>query len=307
MLDDIRRKALDSEHARVEARDLQYSVSVGHMQLRQQVDEQQYRIEELFEMNVALRQIVGGLRDTLSNVLEWVKANNGGQLPFENRLPFLDLPPSPMMHPYMQEGPIWGAHAGQGIPGSDGPPIFVTEPAYGGAHGQQHHSAHDVFSMSAMGQVSPMGSRRVSTGSQQSERMDGGHGGKLAIDTQMQFSNPGLGVIGLQSPGMSSQMATAINTPLPPSPAIHAHPQMGYVESSPFLASPSMATFPGQPGAGYFAGGMGQHEDEDSTMGPNAKSMRTQLKRTASNSGQQQMAVQAALQNQQQKRKSPGA
>ncbi|ELQ32488.1 hypothetical protein OOU_Y34scaffold01119g1, partial [Pyricularia oryzae Y34] len=34
LLDDIRRKALDSEHARVEARDLQYSVSVGQMQLR---------------------------------------------------------------------------------------------------------------------------------------------------------------------------------------------------------------------------------------------------------------------------------
>lgn len=272
-------------------------------------------------MNIALRQVVGGLRDTLSNVLEWVKANNGGQLPFDNRLPILDLPPTPMMHPYMQEAPPW-AIPGQGMPGTDmigdGPPIFVTEPAYGGGnnhHAPQQPSPHDVFSMAAMSQVSPMGSRRVSAGSQQSERMEGvggggGNGGKLSIDTQMQFANPGLGVMGLhsnhQSP-LGSQMATAINTPLPPSPAVHAHPQMGYVESSPFLASPSMTSFPGQPG-GYFNGAQMMQEDEDAMLGPNAKAMRTPLKRTASNSGQHQMAVQAALQNQtqQQKRKSPG-
>ncbi|UZJ55802.1 hypothetical protein CBS101457_005122 [Exobasidium rhododendri] len=308
MLDDIRRKALDSEHARVEARDLQYSVSVGHMQLRQQVDEQQYRIEELFEMNMAMRQVVSGLRDTLHNVQEWVKVNHGGQLPFENRLPLLDLPPTPMMHPYMQEAPSWGAPGQNEIVGGDGPPIFVTEPSYGGQmQHQQQPSPHDVFSMSAMGQVSPLGSRRVSTGSQQGERMDGSSNGKsLTIDTQMQFGNPGLGVMGLASP-MTNQMNTAINTPLPPSPAVHGHPHMaGYMaDTSPFLASPSMASFPSQ--GGYFTTSTMVHDDDDAMFGPNSKAMRTQMKRTASNSGQHQMHAQAAaMQNQQQKRKSPG-
>lgn len=319
LLDDIRRKALDSEHARVEARDLQYSVSVGHMQLRQQVDDQQFRIEELFEMNLGMRQVIGGLRDTLTNVLEWVKANHGGQLPFENRL-LMELPPTPMMHPYMQEATIWG-NPGQGMPGSsdmtiDGPPIFVTEPAY--PHSPQHHpSAHDVFSMSAMSQVSPMGSRRVSSSSQNSERMDGSSVGKLTLDTsQLQFGNPGLGVMGLNANqggggGMNPQMMAAINTPLPPSPAVHTANQMGYMDS-PFLASPSMASFPGQaPGGGFFTttGSPMMAGEEDALLGPNAKSMRTPLKRTASNSGQHQMAMQAAMQNhaqQQQKRKSPG-
>jgi hypothetical protein len=320
LLDDIRRKALDSEHARVEARDLQYSVSVGHMQLRQQVDEQQYRIEELCETNAAMRQIVSGLRDTLHNVLEWVKVNNGGHLPFENRLPQLDLPPTPMMHPYMQEAPSWGASS-QGMPnetmGGDGPPIFVTEPSYGGhlqQHQPQHHhphhqqqsSPHDVFGMSAMGSVSPIGSRRVSVGSS-GDRMDSHDGGKLTIDTQLQYGNPGLGVMGLSSP-MTNQMNTAINTPLPPSPAVHGHPQMGgYMETSPFLASPSMASFPSQ--GGYFGNPhmVNQQDDDDAMFGPNAKAMRTQMKRTASNSGQHQMQMQAAMQTQQQKRKSPAA
>jgi hypothetical protein len=304
LLDDIRRKALDSEHARVEARDLQYSVSVGHMQLRQQVDDQQYRIEELFEMNMGLRQVVGGLRDTLSNVLDWVKANNGGQLPFETRLPVLELPPTPMMHPYMQDA-AWGGGQTPGMSGppdmvvADGPPIFVTEPAF---HSQQPPMGQDVFSMSSMGQVSPMQSRR---GSQiGGERMD-----KLTLDaSQLQYGNPGLGVMGLPSP-IGNQMMTAINTPLPPSPAIHSH--MSYADS-PFLGSPSMASFPGQApgGGGYFAPSpMMTDNDEDAMLVPNAKAMRTQMKRTASNAGQQHMAMQAAMQNhaaQQQKRKSPG-
>lgn len=292
------------------------------MQLRQQVDDQQYRIEELFEMNLGMRQVIGGLRDTLSNVLEWVKANHGGQLPFENRL-LVELPPTPMMHPYMQEATVWG-NQGPGMPGSsdmtiDGPPIFVTEPAY--PHSPQHHpSPHDVFSMSAMSQVSPMGSRRVSSSSQNSERMDGSNVGKLSLDTsQLQFGNPGLGVMGLNANqvgvGMNPQMMAAINTTLPPSPAVHTANQMGYIDS-PFLGSPSMASFPGQaPGGGgggafFTTGSPMMKEDEDAMLGPNSKSMRTPLKRTASNSsGQHQMAMQAAMQNhaqQQQKRKSPG-
>jgi hypothetical protein len=270
------------------------------MQLRQQVDEQQFRIEELFEMNMALRNIIGGLRDTLSNVLDWVKMNHGGQLPFENRLPMLVLPPTPMMHPYMQEAPpSWGPSDMVG----DGPPIFVTEPVYAGGGGGGHvpPSPHDVFSMAAMGQVSPMGSRRVSAGSQQSERMDGA---KMTLDTQLQFGNPGLGVMGLNA---NQQMAAAINTPLPPSPAVHAHPHMGYVETSPFLASPSMNSFPNQMPGGYFAGSPMLQQDssnDEAIFGPNAKAMRTQMKRTASNSGQHQMAIQQA--QMQQKRKSPG-
>ncbi|CEH12013.1 related to heat shock factor protein 4 [Ceraceosorus bombacis] len=55
LLDDIRRKALDSEHARVEARDLQYSVSVGQMHLRAQVDEMHFRLDECLETNMSLR------------------------------------------------------------------------------------------------------------------------------------------------------------------------------------------------------------------------------------------------------------
>jgi hypothetical protein len=285
------------------------------MQLRQQVDDQQYRIEELFEINMALRQVVGGLRDTLSNVLEWVKVNNGGQLPFENRIQLMEMPPTPMMHPYMQDAAWGGAQtSGADMVVADGPPIFVTEPAF---HSQQHPSmGQDVFSMSSMGQVSPIGSRRVSMSSQSGgDRTDSSSVGKLTLDTsQLQYGNPGLGVMGLSSSGMNNHMMAAINTPLPPSPAVHPGPLMGY-NDSPFLASPSMASFPGQaPGSGYFSAVSSpmtaSAEDEDTMLGPNSKSMRTQMKRTASNSGQHQMAVQAALQNhaaQQQKRKSPGA
>ncbi len=124
MLDDIRRKALDSEHARVEARDLQYSVSVGQMQLRQQVDEMQFRLEELTEQNMALRTFTTQLRDVLGLVLEHVKKSSGGQLGFDVRVPTLDLP-SPM--------PPQGLWTPQG---HDGPPIFVTEPEFGAGVGQ---------------------------------------------------------------------------------------------------------------------------------------------------------------------------
>ena len=111
--------------------------------------------------------------------------------------------------------------------------------------------------------------------------------------------------------------------------------------SSFFNASPSMATFPNQ---GYFAGAPGTisqtggaqnqyplspqvvngmtfssmqqqqqqghplSEEDGSMLGPNAKSMRTQIKRTASNSGVHQMGLdaQASMNINQQKRKSPG-
>ncbi|PWZ03435.1 hypothetical protein BCV70DRAFT_17300 [Testicularia cyperi] len=121
LLDDIRRKALDSEHARVEARDLQYSVSVGQMQLRQQVDEMQFRIDELTEQNMALRTFTTQLRDVLGLVLEHVKRTSGGGMALDVRIPTLDLP-SPMPPQGM-----WTPHA------HDGPPIFVTEPEFGGA------------------------------------------------------------------------------------------------------------------------------------------------------------------------------
>uniref|UniRef100_V5EV77 HSF-type DNA-binding domain-containing protein n=1 Tax=Kalmanozyma brasiliensis (strain GHG001) TaxID=1365824 RepID=V5EV77_KALBG len=124
LLDDIRRKALDSEHARVEARDLQYSVSVGQMQLRQQVDEMQFRIEELTEQNMALRTFTTQLRDVLGMVLDHVKKASGGNVGFDVRVPTLDLP-SPM--------PPQGLWTPQG---HDGPPIFVTEPEFGAGAGQ---------------------------------------------------------------------------------------------------------------------------------------------------------------------------
>lgn len=183
LLDDIRRKALDSEHARVEARDLQYSVSVGQMQLRQQVDEMQFRLEELTEQNMALRTFTTQLRDVLGFVLEHVKKTSGGNLGFDVRIPTLDLP-SPM--------PPQGLWTPQG---HDGPPIFVTEPEFGAgvgpgglrmgpgpgpslgpgpAHGPQAmHGPPPSFggAPDGFGMVGTPISRRVSSSSAQSESM----------------------------------------------------------------------------------------------------------------------------------------
>lgn len=410
LLDDIRRKALDSEHARVEARDLQYSVSVGHMQLRQVVDEQQYRIEELYEVNMALRQVVIGLRDNVAGILEWIKMNNGGQLPFDAKLQ-QDMPPTPMIPSFSGVGPQGAASQGWGgmdtSQTADGPPIFVTEPAYGNPHGggpMGHGPAGgDVFSFGAMSQVSPMGSRRVSAGSAQSEAMVQHHSplideqgrpisahssnagrssfgdpsmvgrpiagsnkaaaSGLAIDTSLhhhaQFGvmphgsnlspNPGLGVMGPGglphspiSPQNAAMMAAAINTPLPPSPAVNAHMNgnplvsgqfnpMDHGQGSPFMQtnpgggmhSPSIpGGFPGQFGAAAYAtggnGGPGDvfstsamaNDEDDGMLGPNSKASRTPLKRTASNSGGQSgqqhiQQQQAAAASANQKRKSP--
>lgn len=327
LLDEIRRKALDSEHARVEARDLQYSVSVGYLQLRQHVEEQQFRLDEMFEMNAALRHTVLGLRDTLSGVLDWIKANHGDQLPFENRMASVDLPPTPMMHSFASDHPVqWAENSHmnphQTMPVSehhgemqgDGPSIFVTEPGLGPP------PPNDVFSMSGLNSVSPMGSRRVSSGSQASERMDMSSRGlqqpRMSIDTAFP-PNPGLGVMGL-SGQMTGEMQMAINTPLPPSPNVAMPPNIGnmsavppYVESN-FLSSPSVGSYPTH---GYFSpssNGIMQTggsfpEDGAMAMGrPNAKAMRTKIKRTASNSGQKQAEVAAMALHQQPKRKSPG-
>lgn len=361
LLDDIRRKALDSEHARVEARDLQYSVSVGQMQLRQQVDEMQFRLEELTEQNMALRTFTTQLRDVLGLVLEHVKKTGGGNLGFDVRVPTLDLP-SPM--------PPQGLWTPQG---HDGPPIFVTEPEFGAGVGpgglrmgsgptnlpQGMHGTPPTFD--AFGMAGTPLSRRVSSSSAHSESMltmngspmhgsmhgDGGmmamganmtpqrsasfgegqmpppqfnigrSGGPganraglagLAIDTSastagmsghgahpsfsptsagLSASNAGLGMMSMPPSPLTPQhqaMMAAINTPLPPSPAPGAMPngQFKSFDGSPFIASNGFA-----PQFGHNNLTMADQSffGPDGGEGPNAKAMRTQLKRTASNSG----------------------
>jgi hypothetical protein len=376
LLDEIRRKALDSEHARVEARDLQYSVSVGQMQLRAQVDDVQFRLEECLEVNVGLRNALVGMREVLGGVLEWIKGQNGGQMPYELRMLQADIPiPSPMM-PNWSETP-WGAPPPGGqTPHVDGPPIFVTEPPFMGQSGpggppgphaqgmQSGGSSHDYdpFAMGAMQHVSPLGSRRPSVASgAQSPMLDAQgrpvsagrspsfgeqgtfagqqpnfsvHGrpmaGKppplsgLAIDTSamsahsspamqqhmqmMGAPNPGLGVMSIPpspiSPGVVQMMA-AMNTPLPPSPAVSTAHQNSFLldphaagNGSPYVGSPSN----GFPGAGQFGQGqpsafanaytqqhagdvfVGAGPVDDEMLNPNSKSLRTPLKRTASGS-----------------------
>ncbi|EPQ27091.1 uncharacterized protein PFL1_05375 [Pseudozyma flocculosa PF-1] len=365
LLDDIRRKALDSEHARVEARDLQYSVSVGQMQLRQQVEEMSYRLDDLTEQNAALRSFSVQLRDVLGVVLEHIKKSNGGQVPFDVRIPTLEMPspmpPSGMWTPQLHENP----------------PIFVTEPEFGLA-GQQPRPfgagnaadpsmfaagvGQDPFSMSAPG------SRRVSHGSnsahghgapggnealmamrhgslsdqgmmppppQRSASFEGQmlppqYGGHrpsfskaplagLAIDTSaaagggplfpnhqvhqgisptssqggLMAANAGFGPLSMPPSPLTPQhqaMFAAINTPLPPSPAPNAmnggqfgpfDPTSPYLQGNGFVQPPFSA---GTHEAGFFFGGGGGGEGD----GPNAKAMRTPLKRTASNSGPSQ-------------------
>ena len=365
LLDDIRRKALDSEHARVEARDLQYSVSVGQMQLRQQVDEMQFRLEELAEQNMALRTFTTQLRDVLGMVLEHVKKTSGGNLGFDVRVPTLDIP-SPM--------PPQGLWTPQG---HDGPPIFVTEPEFGpgvgpgglrmGA-GATHlsrgmHGTSSAFgvSMEGYGMAATPISRRVSVSSAHSESMltmngspmhssmhgDGammamganmtpqrsasfgegqmpppqfnigrgdGPGANraglagLAIDTSgatagmfapgmhpgvsptsagLSAGNAGLGVMSMPPSPLTPQhqaMMTAINTPLPPSPApgSMAGGQFKSFEGSPFIASNGFAP---QFGQNVISMADQSFFGPDGSEGPNAKAMRTPLKRTASNSG----------------------
>ncbi|SPO29346.1 related to Heat shock factor protein 4 [Ustilago trichophora] len=360
LLDDIRRKALDSEHARVEARDLQYSVSVGQMQLRQQVDEMQFRLEELTEQNMALRTFTTQLRDVLGLVLEHVKKTSGGNLGFDVRIPTLDLP-SPM--------PPQGLWTPQG---HDGPPIFVTEPEFGAgvgpsglrmgpnlgpgpAHGPQAmHGPHPTYggAPDGFGMVGTPVSRRVSSSSAHSESMltmngsplhgsmhgeavmmaaasgmpqrsasfgEGqmappqfniGRGGPgvnrpglagLAIDTSaagmfgpggmhhgvsptsagLSASNAGLGVMSMPQSPLTPQhqaMMAAINTPLPPSPAPGALAG-GQFNGSPFVANN------GFPAYGNNLTMADQSFFGPDSGGPNAKAMRTPMKRTASNSG----------------------
>ena len=350
LLDDIRRKALDSEHARVEARDLQYSVSVGQMQLRQQVDEMQFRLEELAEQNMALRTFTTQLRDVLGLVLEHVKKTSGGNLGFDVRIPTLDLP-SPM--------PPQGLWTPQG---HDGPPIFVTEPEFGasvGPSGMRMGPAHGppppAFggAPDGFGMVGTPLSRRVSSSSAHSEGMltmngsplhasmhgeaammaaaasgmpqrsasfgEGqmpppqfniGRGGPgatrpglagLAIDTSaaagmfahhgvsptsasLSASNAGLGVMSMPPSPLTPQhqaMMAAINTPLPPSPAPGSlvGGQFKTFDHSPFMANN------GFPAYGHNLTMADQSFFGPEGEGPNAKAMRTPMKRTASNSG----------------------
>ncbi|TKY87934.1 hypothetical protein EX895_003030 [Sporisorium graminicola] len=365
LLDDIRRKALDSEHARVEARDLQYSVSVGQMQLRQQVDEMQFRLEELTEQNMALRTFTTQLRDVLGIVLEHVKKTSGGNLGFDVRIPTLDLP-----SPIPPQG-LWTPQ------GHDGPPIFVTEPEFGAGVGpgglrmglgaghapQAMHGPSPTFGAGpeSFGMAGTPISRRVSSSSAHSEGMltmngspmhgsmhgeaammgmgsnmtpqrsasfgegqmpppqfnlgrGGGPGGNrpvlagLAIDTSpaagmfahgmhpgvsptsagLSASNAGLGVMSMPPSPLTPQhqaMMAAINTPLPPSPAPGAMMggQFKSFDGSPFLPGNGFPQYGGSHNnfnmadSGFFG--------PDGGEGPNAKAMRTPMKRTASNSG----------------------
>lgn len=371
LLDDIRRKALDSEHARVEARDLQYSVSVGQMQLRQQVDEMQFRLEELTEQNMALRTFTTQLRDVLGLVLEHVKKTSGGNPGFDVRVPTLDLP-SPM--------PPQGLWTPQG---HDGPPIFVTEPEFGAgvgpgglrmgpAHGPQvMHGPQATFSggmPDGFGMTGTPITRRVSSSSAHSEGMltmngspmhgsmhgeavmmmpqrsasfgegqmpppqfnIGRAGGRpnlagLAIDTSasagmfapggiyhgvsptsagLSASNAGLGVMSVPTSPLTPQhqaMMAAINTPLPPSPAPGSVP--GGQFTSPYMAAN------GFPNYGHNLSMADHSFFGPESEGPNAKAMRTPMKRTASNSGPSAQGtpilIQAATSPGLAKRKSP--
>lgn len=159
----------------------------------------------------------------------------------------------------------------------------------------------------------------------------GGMVPRMSIDTALAagMSNPGLGVMGLQQSMGNGEMQMAINTPLPPSPAIgpHGGHQSGtttpYMDASPFLSANQ--SFAGQQHS--FFGPMATHSptmhqvngagptfmmqngaggaDDHTMLGPNAKAMRTPLKRTASNSHQFALEAATAAANQQ-KRKSPG-
>lgn len=109
-------------------------------------------------------------------------------------------------------------------------------------------------------------------------------------------------------------MFAAINTPLPPSPAPNSanNGQFGQFDGSPFLANNGFApqgnafaaagpAFGGGGGGGEMgnAGGMYGELDDGQRMGPNAKAMRTPLKRTASNSGPSQQGTPTLGQGQQ--------
>ncbi|SNX87364.1 related to Heat shock factor protein 4 [Melanopsichium pennsylvanicum] len=369
LLDDIRRKALDSEHARVEARDLQYSVSVGQMQLRQQIDEMHFRLEELTEQNMALRTFTTQLRDVLGLVLEHVKKASGGNLAFDVRIPTLDLP-SPM--------PPQGLWTPQG---HDGPPIFVTEPEFGagvGPGGLRMGPSHGLQGMhgppqgfggpaDGFGMAGTPISRRVSSSSTHSESMlamngspmhgsmqgeavmmaasgmpqrsasfgegqmpppqfnigRGGPGSNrpglagLAIDTSaasgmfghggmhhgisptsagLSASNAGLGVMSIPPSPLTPQhqaMMAAINTPLPPSPApgVIAGGQFKSFEGSPFIANN------GFPAYGHNLNMADHSFFGPDGEGPNAKAMRTPMKRTASNSGPSAQGTPMLMQN----------
>ncbi|CBQ70048.1 related to Heat shock factor protein 4 [Sporisorium reilianum SRZ2] len=252
LLDDIRRKALDSEHARVEARDLQYSVSVGQMQLRQQVDEMQFRLEELTEQNMALRTFTTQLRDVLGLVLEHVKKASGGNLGFDVRIPTLDLP-SPM--------PPQGLWTPQG---HDGPPIFVTEPEFGAGVGpgglrmgpgptahapQPMHGGPPPPAFGAVpegfGMAGTPISRRVSSSSAHSESMLTMNG------SPMHGSMHGDGAMMAMGANMTPQRSASFGEGQMPPPQFNLG--RGGGGNRPVLAGLAIDT---SPAAGMFASGM---------------------------------------------------
>lgn len=195
LLEEIRRKALDTEHARVEARDLRFNVSFGQYQIRQHLEEMQWRLDQTMEQNIQLRELSQNLQDTLINVLEFLKTSNGGQLPFDVHLPRIDLSVGPSVPPSpFAPGAAWSAAPSQ-IPmpqqptmpaqrqqfsqqQPERPSIYVTEPHNQGViNAMPPHSqgsmgnmrpplspsdASGPFSMAGLGHVSPFGSRRVS-------------------------------------------------------------------------------------------------------------------------------------------------
>lgn len=197
LLDEIRRKALDNDHGRGEARDLQFNMSMGQMQLRHHLEEVQWRLDQTMEQNMQLRDFSLSLRKTLIDVLEYVKVSNGGQLPFDVNLPGTEMLTS--MTPMMSSGSFMGG-SGAGDAGwdslpqqshsvplhghqQDGPSIFVTEPSYATSMGvglssgmggglqmsslppSPNHDGGGAFSMAQFQHISPLGSRRVSNSS----------------------------------------------------------------------------------------------------------------------------------------------
>ncbi|CAO1631249.1 unnamed protein product [Sympodiomycopsis kandeliae] len=212
LLDEIRRKALDTDHSRVEARaDLQFNMSLGQIHIRQHLEEMQWRIDHAAEENRQLREFSHSMHAALVRILDYLKASNGGQLPFDVHLPLIDAMPSPMVHSPFASGAAWSSippqssapHAyfpqqvsqphvyHQGGPSrlphqvpqqqqQGRPSIFVTEPGQS-VDPRIHHingppmSPHDnseAFSMSGLQGVSPLASRRVSGSSSNHDRPD---------------------------------------------------------------------------------------------------------------------------------------
>lgn len=186
LLEEIKRKALDTDHGRSEARDMQLNVSLGQYQLRQHMEEMQWRLDSTMEQNLQLRDFSLSLRQALGSVLEYIRVTNGGRMPFDVRLPNLDVPPTPMVHSPYEAQEMWGTlptsspapfPGPSASPGSQQrqPSIFVTEPHHGfipsaRTDGQAQRSPMSPqdgyppgpFSMSSLQQTSPLASRRPS-------------------------------------------------------------------------------------------------------------------------------------------------